>query len=173
MNVYTYIHIFSACDHISFVNKLRVLLDKNQNFHDNLNMFITGLRDAWSKYAFKLLSGCTISIPGDDSVYQSQDSMIVNFFMIDYLRDKVLDLLLIQIEKAACEKGSSSTNNIPLLPLMLFQLQYVACTHSEVIYEHIKKNFEKYAAQSKWDIIASAELILDSSKHDNFAQLLT
>lgn len=138
-------------------------------------MFITGLRDAWSKYAFKLLSGCTISIPGDEIVYQSQDSMIVNFFMIDYLRDKVLDLLLIQIEKAACEKSSSSklsTNNIPLLPLMLFQLQYVAVTHSEIIYEHIKKNFEKYSDQSKYDIIASAELTLDSSKHDDFAKLL-
>lgn len=138
-------------------------------------MFITGLRDAWSKYALKLLSGCTISIPGDESVYQSQDSMIVNFFMIEFLRDKVLELLLMQIKKAACERiptAKTSENNVPLLPLMLSQLQYVANTHSEIIYEHIKKNFENALDQSKWDIIASAELILDASKHDDFAQLL-
>ncbi|XP_065371634.1 Fanconi anemia group D2 protein homolog [Calliphora vicina] len=164
-----------ACDHVSFVNKLRILLDKNQNFHDNLNMFITGLRDAWSKYALKLLSGCTISIPGDESIYQSQDSMIVNFFMIDFLRDKVLELLLVQIKKAACQRLQSSKSTditIPILPLMLSQLQYVASTHSEIIYEHIKNNFENALEQSKWDIIASAELILDSSKHDEFAKLL-
>ncbi|XP_037821987.1 Fanconi anemia group D2 protein [Lucilia sericata] len=164
-----------SCDHVSFVNKLRILLDKNQNFQDNLKTFITGLRDAWSKYAIKLLSGCTISIPGDESVYQSQDSMIVNFFMIDFLRDKVLELLLVQIKNAACNKVSSSKttgNNIPLLPLMLSQLQYVANTHGDIIYENIKTNFENALEQSKWDIIASAELILDSSKHDDFAKLL-
>ncbi|KAM7362212.1 fancd2 [Cochliomyia hominivorax] len=164
-----------VCDHVTFVNKLRLLLDKNQNFQDNLNMFITGLRDAWSKYSLKLLTGCTISIPGDDSVYQSQDSMIVNFFMIDFLRDKVLEILLIQIKKAACDRVPSTkpiNNNVPLLPLMLSQLQYIANTHSDIIYEHIKNNFEYASEQSKWDIIASAELILDSSKHDNFAQLL-
>lgn len=165
---------YLACDHVSFVSKLRILLDKNKNFQDNLNMFITGLRDAWSKYALKLLSGCTISIPGDDSIYQSQDSMIVNFFMIDFLRDKVLDLLLAQIKKAACEKviPSKSADNIPLLPLMLSQLQYIVCTHSDVIFEHINNIFENASEQSKWDIIASAEIILDASKHDKFANLL-
>lgn len=138
-------------------------------------MFITGLRDAWSKYALKLLSGCTISIPGDDSVYQSQDSMIVNFFMIDFLRDKVLELLLEQIRKSAMGGTSAfrtAGNLVPLLPLMLSQLQYVASTHNEVIYDHIKEIFENASDQSKWDIIANAELILDPSKHDEFAKLL-
>lgn len=134
-------------------------------------MFTNGLRDSWHRFALKLLTGCTISIPGEESVYQSQDSMIVNFFMIDSLRDRVLDLLLIKIEQIACEKTTIEAV-VPLLPLMLAQLQYVACTHSDIIYERIKTIFEKALEHSKWDIIANAELILASKKHDEFAQLL-
>ncbi|XP_075147776.1 fancd2 [Haematobia irritans] len=163
-----------SCDHVAFVSKLRELLDRNQNFKDNFEMFKNGLRDSWSRFALKLLTGCTISIPGEDNVYQSQDSMIVNFFMIDCLRDRVLDLLLEKIEKIACEKSttSNSTLAVPLLPLMLAQLQYVSNTHSDVIYERIRSVFERASEQSKWDIIASAELILNPSKHNAFAQLL-
>lgn len=136
-------------------------------------MFRNGLRDSWQKFGLKLLTGCTISIPGEDSVYQSQHSMIVNFFMIESLRDRVLDLLLDKIEKTACEKPNfTSTINVPLLPLMLAQLQHVACTHSDIIYNRIKKIFEKALDQSKWDIVSNAEIILAPTKHDEFALLL-
>lgn len=140
-------------------------------------MFKNGLCDAWSRFAIKLLTGCTISIPGEESVYQSQNSMIVNFFMIDRLRDHVLELLLQKIEKAACEKTPTTSTTkaqsaVPLLPLMLTQLQYVSFTHSDKIYEHITNVFGRALEQSKWDIIANAELILGPQKHDDFAQLL-
>ncbi|XP_073815806.1 fancd2 isoform X2 [Musca autumnalis] len=162
-----------SCDHVAFVSKLRDLLDKNQNFKDNYEMFRNGLRDSWSKFALKLLTGCTISIPGEDSIYQSQHSMVVNFFMIESLRDRVLDLLLDKIEKTACERTVfTSSINVPLLPLMLAQLQYVACTHSDIIYERIKNIFDKALDRSKWDIISSAEIILAPNKHDEFAELL-
>uniref|UniRef100_A0A1I8ML88 Fanconi anemia group D2 protein n=1 Tax=Musca domestica TaxID=7370 RepID=A0A1I8ML88_MUSDO len=162
-----------SCDHVAFVSRLRDLLDRNQNFKDNYEMFRNGLRDSWQKFGLKLLTGCTISIPGEDSVYQSQHSMIVNFFMIESLRDRVLDLLLDKIEKTACEKPNfTSTINVPLLPLMLAQLQHVACTHSDIIYNRIKKIFEKALDQSKWDIVSNAEIILAPTKHDEFALLL-
>uniref|UniRef100_A0A1I8P4T9 Fanconi anemia group D2 protein n=1 Tax=Stomoxys calcitrans TaxID=35570 RepID=A0A1I8P4T9_STOCA len=163
-----------SCDHVAFVSKLREQLDRNQNFKDNFEMFKNGLRDSWSRFALKLLTGCTISIPGEESVYQSQDSMIVNFFMIDCLRDRVLDLLLDKIENIACNKATTSSTAaiVPLLPLMLAQLQYVANTHSDVIYERMKKVFEKATENAKWDIIANAELILSPTKHDDFAKLL-
>uniref|UniRef100_A0A1I8M2U3 Uncharacterized protein n=1 Tax=Musca domestica TaxID=7370 RepID=A0A1I8M2U3_MUSDO len=162
-----------SCDHVAFVSRLRDLLDRNQNFKDNYEMFRNGLRDSWPKFGLKLLTGCTISIPGEDSVYQSQHSMIVNFFMIESLRDRVLDLLLDKIEKTAIEKPTfTSTINVPLLPIMLAQLQHVACTHSDIIYNRIKKIFEKALDQSKWDIVSNAEIILAPTKHDEFALLL-
>lgn len=67
-------------------------------------MFKNGLQAAWPKMAVKLLSGCTIHIPGDDSTYQSQDNMITNFFTIEYLREIVLDLLLEKIEECAQQR---------------------------------------------------------------------
>lgn len=91
---------FAACDHITFVSHLRESLnDRNHSFKDHVEMFLKGLKDAWSKFAVKLLSGCIINVQGDEAVYQSQDSMLVNFFTIDFLCEPVLDILLDMMEK--------------------------------------------------------------------------
>uniref|UniRef100_A0A1A9WNL2 Fanconi anemia group D2 protein n=1 Tax=Glossina brevipalpis TaxID=37001 RepID=A0A1A9WNL2_9MUSC len=164
-----------TCDHITFVNRLRELFAKNPNFQDNIEMFKNGLRAAWSKMAFKLLRGCTISIPGENGVYLSQDNMITNFFMIDYLRDIVLEFLLDKIEESVQQidrAGSSRHGPIPLLPLMLGQLHYVSMTHSDIIFERIKIILKKSTEFTKWDVIANGGFILDTNKHDDFAQLM-
>lgn len=169
--------MFIACDHIAFVGKFRDTFIKSHNYPENIETFKAGLKEALasnSKLALKLLSGCTISIPGENSVYQSQDSMMVNFLMIDFLREHVLEVLLNRIDELACKEQNLSFNasQIPLLPLMLAQLRYVSNSQSELVYERIKNIFEKSTEAAKWDIIANAEFILDASKHDAFAQQL-
>lgn len=69
-------------------------------------MFLNGLRNDWSKFALKLLCGCSINIQGGETVYQSQDSMLVNFFAIDFLCEPVLDILLDMIEQQVDGKNS-------------------------------------------------------------------
>ncbi|KAL9900180.1 fancd2 isoform 1-T3 [Glossina fuscipes fuscipes] len=164
-----------SCDHITFVNRLRELFNKNQNFQDHLEMFKNGLKAAWPKMAVKLLSGCTIHIPGDDNTYQSQDNMITNFFMIEYLREIVLDLLLEKIEECAQQSNQAEIfqqNGVPFLPLMLAQLYNVSASHSDVIFERIKVILEKSSELNRWHIISNTSFILDNSKHDEFAQLM-
>uniref|UniRef100_A0A1B0FNR3 Fanconi anemia group D2 protein n=1 Tax=Glossina morsitans morsitans TaxID=37546 RepID=A0A1B0FNR3_GLOMM len=164
-----------TCDHITFVNRLRELFNKNQNFQDHLEMFKNGLQAAWPKMAVKLLSGCTIHIPGDDNTYQSQDNMITNFFTIEYLREIVLDLLLGKIEECAQHSNQAEIfrqNGVPLLPLMLAQLYNVSASHSDIIFERIKVILEKSSELNRWHIISNTGFILDNSKHDEFAQLM-
>lgn len=80
---------------------------KCANYSENVDMFKTGLNDALSpkcKYSLKLLSGCTINVPDQNSMYHSQESMIVNFLMVDFLRDAVVDVLLQKITEAASQR---------------------------------------------------------------------
>ncbi|XP_053945249.1 Fanconi anemia group D2 protein homolog [Anastrepha ludens] len=166
-----------SCDHISFVSKFREVFLKCSNCKENVDMFKTGFSEALSpkcKYSLKLLSGCTISVPGHDSTYQSQESMIVNFLMIDFLRDAVVEVLLNKILDAAVQSTPIflAGGTVPLLPLLVAQLRYVAQSHSTLIYERILEIFKKASEPSKQDIIVHAEFILDASKHDDFVQML-
>lgn len=164
-----------VCDSIVFVTRLLNLLEQKHSTKDNVDLFTGGLRDAWSKYALKLLSGCTISIPGEDSIYQSQDSMIANFFMLDLLQEPVLDLLFEKLNKIASDRlpsPVSTQNSVTMLPLILAQLKCVSHSHADKIFECMKTIFEKATDRVKLDIIASAELIFDASKHDAFVQLM-
>ncbi|XP_017471044.1 PREDICTED: Fanconi anemia group D2 protein isoform X2 [Rhagoletis zephyria] len=166
-----------SCDHISFVNKFREVFLKCSNYNENADMFKSGLSEALSpkcKYSLKLLSGCTISIPGHDSVYQSQESMIVNFLMIDFLRDAVVDILLNKTSEAAKQRQPVFLANgtVPFLPLLIAQLRHVTQSHSTLIYERITGIFNEASEVSKQDIIMHAGFILEASKHDGFVQML-
>ncbi|XP_054081207.1 Fanconi anemia group D2 protein homolog isoform X3 [Zeugodacus cucurbitae] len=166
-----------SCDHISFVNKFREVFMKCSNYTENVDMFKTGLNDALSpkcKYSLKLLSGCTINVPEYNSSYQSQESMIVNFLMVDFLQDAVVEVLLQKITEAAGQRTPLFLGNgtVPLLPLLMVQLRYVAQSHSSLIFERICTAFKEASESAKQDIIINAELVLDESKHDDFVQML-
>ncbi|XP_067618049.1 Fanconi anemia group D2 protein homolog isoform X2 [Eurosta solidaginis] len=140
-------------------------------------MFKNGLSEALSpkcKYCLKLLSGCTISVSGQESVYQSQESMIVNFLMVDFLRDAVVEVLLKKISEAAGQRTPLFLANgtVPLLPLLISQLRYVSKSHNKLIFERISEIFKKASESSKQDLLVNAEFFLDASKHDDFVQML-
>ncbi|XP_004536027.1 Fanconi anemia group D2 protein [Ceratitis capitata] len=167
-----------SCDHISFVSKFREVFVKCGNSVENVEMFKTGFSDSLSpkcKYSLKLLTGCTISVPGNDAVYQSHDSMIANFLMIDFLCESVVDILLQKISEAAKQRQPIFLANgtVPLLPLLLAQLRYVSQTHSTKIFEHISSIFKAASEPARQDIILSSEFVLHFNKHDDFVKLLT
>ncbi|XP_019844495.2 Fanconi anemia group D2 protein isoform X2 [Bactrocera dorsalis] len=166
-----------SCDHITFVNKFREVFMKCANYMENVDMFKTGLNDALSpkcKYSLKLLSGCTIKVPDHNSEYQSQESMILNFLMVDFLQDAVVEVLLQKITEAASQRTPLFLGNgtVPLLPLLMVQLRYVAQSHSTLIFERISSAFKDASESARQDIIVNAELVLDESKHDDFVQML-
>ncbi|XP_039954173.1 Fanconi anemia group D2 protein [Bactrocera neohumeralis] len=166
-----------SCDHITFVNKFREVFMKCANYMENVDMFKTGLSDALSpkcKYSLKLLSGCTIKVPDHNFEYQSQESMIFNFLMVDFLQDAVVEVLLQKITEAASQRTPLFLGNgtVPLLPLLMVQLRYVAQSHSTLIFERISSAFKDASESARQDIIVNAELVLDESNHDDFVQML-
>ncbi|ALC46708.1 Fancd2 [Drosophila busckii] len=165
-----------CCDHIAIVSKLRDILVRSPKYPENIETFKNGLNNALapkSKIAHKLLSGCTIDIADENQAYQSQNSMFINFLMIDFLREPCLDVLFKKIEEISLlEDALSASGGLSLLPLMLEQLRYLTLSHSEQIYAHIERIFNNASESAKLDIINSAEFVLDARKHDDFVELL-
>lgn len=165
-----------SCDHIAIVSKLRDILVRSPKYPENIDTFKMGLNQALSpksKIIQKLLSGCTIDTAGEEQVYQSQNSMFINFLMIDFLREPCLEVLFNKIEEISkLDRVQTIPGCLPMLPLMLAQLRYLTLSHSDQMYNHIERIFNNASEASKLDIINSAEFVLDSSKHDNFVELL-
>ncbi|KAH8294661.1 hypothetical protein KR018_001006 [Drosophila ironensis] len=168
-----------GCDHVTIVAKLREIFMAAPSYSDKVETFKTGLNAALapkSKLVQKLLSGCTVDAAGEEQIYQSQNSMFMNFLMIDFLRDPCVEVLLNRIEEVAtADRVLTGTAAIalPLLPLMLAQLRYLTASHKAQIYPRIEGIFNRATAPAKLDIIANAELVLDASMHDEFVDLLT
>lgn len=94
-----------------------------------METFKTGLNAAMapaSKLVQKLLTGCTVDAAGEEQIYQSQNSMFMNFLMIDFMRDACVEVLLNKIEEVAKSDRvimGKAAIPLPLLPLMLTQLR--------------------------------------------------
>ncbi|XP_055384821.1 Fanconi anemia group D2 protein homolog [Condylostylus longicornis] len=162
-----------TCDPLSYVNNLASLLKKHHEFPDNIQTFLDGYKEYLNNQfrQLKLLTGCVINISSMGTEYQSQDSMTMNFMMIDFLQEGIIDILFQKIEKCASENQNFSPD-VPVLPLLLSQLKFVTTVCSDKLYDRIIKIYEKATAQSRREIISSAEYILDASKHDEFVQYL-
>ncbi|XP_068157652.1 Fanconi anemia group D2 protein homolog isoform X2 [Drosophila tropicalis] len=168
-----------SCDHVSIVSKLRDIFLRAPGYADKVETFKTGLNLALSpksKMAQKLLSGCTVDAAGEEQIYQSQNSIFMNFLMIDFLREPCLEVLLNKIEEMATSEdllsGQTVGAGISLLPLMLAQLRYMTLSHSEEIYKRIERVFNNANQSARLDIINNAEFVLDATKHDEFVDLL-
>ncbi|KAH8292041.1 hypothetical protein KR054_003960 [Drosophila jambulina] len=167
-----------ACDHVSIVSKLRDIFMSASSYTDKVETFKTGLNAAMapkSQLVQKLLTGCTVDASGEEQIYQSQNSMFMNFLMIDFLREPCVEVLLNKIEEVATADRvltGKAAIPLPLLPLMLAQLRYLTASHKVEIYSRIEGIFNRATDAAKLDIIASAELILDASMHDEFVELL-
>lgn len=167
-----------ACDHVSIVSKLRDIFTSASSYTDKMETFKTGLNAAMapaSKLVQKLLTGCTVDAAGEEQIYQSQNSMFMNFLMIDFMRDACVEVLLNKIEEVAKSDRvimGKAAIPLPLLPLMLTQLRYLTASHKVEIYSRIEVIFNRATESAKLDIIANAELILDASMHDEFVELL-
>lgn len=90
----------SACNHLNFVTKLRDLLRGNDNFPSNIKDFISGVNDAMNTHMnlTKIFTGCKLSLPSSDSIYQSQESLIKDLLMIDFLQVHLIEILFEKIE---------------------------------------------------------------------------
>lgn len=90
----------SACNHLNFVTKVRDLLRSSDNYPDNIKDFISGVTDAMKTHLHltKLFTGCKLSLPSSDSIYQSQESLIKDLLMIDFLQVQLIEVLFEKIE---------------------------------------------------------------------------
>lgn len=114
------------CDHLEFVNSLRKQLKAHPKYPENINTFLNGLIDAMrnSTQMIKLLSGCIvsdekglqlrhsnlyllflqISLPGTDLTKPSQESLMNDFLMIDFLQSELIDIILTKVKTLSFEE---------------------------------------------------------------------
>lgn len=92
--------MFSACNHLNFVTKVRDILKSSDNFPENIKDFISGVTDAMNTHMnlTKLFSGCKLSLRSSDNIYQSQESLIKDLLMIDFLQVQLIEVLFEKIE---------------------------------------------------------------------------
>lgn len=150
-------YIVIGCDHINFVNKLRTMLETSPDFPENVDRFVSGLRDYMKdeQQATKVLTVCMvgwnihevppilivfslqINVPNCDFLPQSQDSLMRNFLLIDFLETKLVELLLEQLS-TICSESNPTDQNICTAILILTQLGFVnKISHAQTIFQHI------------------------------------
>lgn len=82
------------------MSKVRDSLRSSDNYPDNVKDFISGVTDAMKSYIglAKLFSGCKLGLLESDSIYQSQESLIKDLLMIDFLQVDLIEVLFEKIE---------------------------------------------------------------------------
>lgn len=90
-------------DHITFVCKLRHELQSGQNVAE----FLAGLESAMSnnQTLLKLLSGCKVSLQSSSVTKMSQESLIKDFLMVDFLEKGLIPIVFKKIRKLATENA--------------------------------------------------------------------
>lgn len=82
------------------MSKVRQLLRSNDTYPDNITEFIAGVTDAMKTHMAlaKLFSHCKLSLPSSDNIYQSQESLIKDLLVIDFLQVHLIEVLFEKIE---------------------------------------------------------------------------
>lgn len=162
--------IVISCDHVTFVNKMRGILEKNPGSDENKSRFKLGFKEALENdnLCSKLLSGCTIQIAEHDKNYPTQESMFMNFLLIEFLQLDVMKVLLDKIKVVSKKKDVEMS----ILPLMISQFKYVTSLHGNLLYSTFLEIYESATPKCQNQIIACAESFLSINKHDEFIQFL-
>lgn len=100
-----------GCDHIAFVGQLRRQLRCDPTFPANAGEFLNGLREEMRTPAqlVKLMSGCKVVIAsaggggGEPQSKLTQESLIQDFLMLDFVQDELRLLLFDQLKSLAGE----------------------------------------------------------------------
>lgn len=133
-------YIILGCDHIAFVAKLRTMLDTAPDFPENVDRFLAGLREYMEKdeqQMNKMLTVCMINLPNCDFLPQSQDSLMRNFLVIDFLETKIVELFL-DLLTNICSQSNPTDQSICTVILILTQLGFVKkIKHADLIYKEI------------------------------------
>lgn len=162
-----------SCDHLTFVNRFRNQLKNHQDFPNNVKTFMEGLEEVIKSHStlVKLLSGCVISIPGVDTTIPSQDSLMLNFLMVEFIQKEIIEILTSKLlELAKDDKHLNS--DPPLLPLILSQLKFVAPLHGELLYGKITDIYKCATPRARSEITSQIEYVLSPSHHDAFVEFL-
>lgn len=98
--------LLTDIDHITFVSKLRQTLRSDANFPANSKDFLAGLRDEMRSPATlaKLMSGCKVVLPQCDTPKLTQESLMQDFLMLDFVQDDLRVLLFGKLRSFALDE---------------------------------------------------------------------
>lgn len=132
--------IILGCDHIAFVAKLRTMLDTAPDFPENVDRFLTGLREYMEKdeqQMTKMLTVCMINVPNCEFLPQSQDCLMRNFLVIDFLEAKIVQLFL-DLLTNICSTSNPTDQTICTAILILTQLGFVnKIKYADLLYTQV------------------------------------
>lgn len=102
-----------------------------------------------------------------ETTIQSQESLIKDFLMIDFLQNDLIDILAEKMTEYAVKDTSLSTQNIPIVNMILSQLKFIDyIANGENLFKKLFAVLNIASESVSCDLIRSLEDVLDPSLHD-------
>lgn len=148
------------------------MLESAPDHPQNVDRFIAGLKDFLKEeqQLMKVLTVCMINVPNCEFLPQSQDCLLRNFLMIDFLEQKIVEVLLDQLAIIG-SKNNPTDQNLCSFILILTQLGFVnKRNNSEQIYTQIVALLGLMEDIFRSEVIKFLPEILDVRKHDSIVE---
>ncbi|XP_059622047.1 Fanconi anemia group D2 protein [Phlebotomus argentipes] len=155
------------CDHIQFVNKIRTTLQNSADYPTNISKFVRGFKSvvANDNLLSKTLSVCIVSLPNSNGFPQSQESLMKNLLMIDFLQEELISVLLERMQELA-QKASGCEMTACILVMSLSQLKFInKSKHGQMVFGKITSILESSPMDVKQIIIRHLDDVIEAKKH--------
>lgn len=165
---------FPDCDHIQFVNKIRTTLQSSADYPTNISKFIKGFKTVVvnDNLLSKTLSVCIVSLPNSNGLPQSQESLMKNLLMVDFLQEELLSVLLERMQELA-KKASGCEMISCILVMSLSQLKFInKIKHGDIIFRKIIDILESSPMEVKQIIIKHLDDVIEVRKHSEIVRKL-
>ncbi|KAJ6637078.1 Fanconi anemia group D2 protein like [Pseudolycoriella hygida] len=161
-------------NHLKFVNKVREEIRSHDTFPENITEFVRGVADAIQTYMNlkKMFSGCTLSLPSSDNIYHSQESLIKDLLMIDFLQVHLIEVLFKKIETFVGDDETLKLE-VPYVDLILCELKFLNIVeHGDIVSLKFFEVFQLATTNYQQVIIRALPDIIDIGRHDEALEKL-
>uniref|UniRef100_A0A7G3AIN6 Putative fanconi anaemia protein fancd2 nuclease n=1 Tax=Lutzomyia longipalpis TaxID=7200 RepID=A0A7G3AIN6_LUTLO len=162
------------CDHIQFVSKIRNTLQSSMDYPGNIPKFINGFKSVVGNdnLLSKTLSVCMVSLPTSNGFPQSQESLMKNLLMIDFLQQDLLSVLLERLQDMA-KKASGCEMSSCILVMILSQLKFInKIKHGEMVFTRIITVLEASPMDVKQTIVRHLDDVIEAKRHSEIIRKL-
>ncbi|GAB0092727.1 Fanconi anemia group D2 protein [Sergentomyia squamirostris] len=162
------------CDHIQFVSKLRKGLQASPEYPANLSKFVKGFKTivADDNLLAKTLSVCMVVLPNSIGLPQSQESLMKNLLMIDFLQEELVAALLEKMQELS-ERARNDEMVSNILVMCLSQLKFInKMKHGCLVFTKIVDILESSHLDVKLIVIRHLDDVIEAKRHNEIVRKL-